>query len=75
MIFTFAILLLAEEVVPVALYAIPFLWSLVGVSAASQLGMREDWGLAVAGIAGTAILVARRRPVGATAGAPPGSRS
>ena len=60
-IFTFAILLLAEEAVPVALYAIPFLWSLLGVSAAAQLGIREDWGLAVAGVAGTAILVARRR--------------
>jgi hypothetical protein len=60
-IFTFAILLLAEGTVPVALYAVPFLWSLVGVSAAAQLGIREDWGLAVAGVAGTAILVARRR--------------
>jgi hypothetical protein len=60
-IFTFAILLLAEGTVPVALYAIPFLWSLVGVSAAAQLGIREDWGLAVAGVAGTAMLVAARR--------------
>jgi len=59
-IFTFAILLLAEGSVPVALYAIPFLWSLVGVSAAAQLGIREDWGLAVAGVVGTAILVGRR---------------
>ncbi len=65
-IFTFAVLLLAEGIVPVALWAIPFLWSLVGASAASQLGMREDWGLAVAGILGTAILLARRRrPAGA----------
>ncbi len=60
-IFTFAILLLADAPVPVALYAIPFLWSLLGASAASQLGIREDWGLAVAGVAGTALLVARRR--------------
>jgi hypothetical protein len=59
-IFTFAILLLAEGTVPVALYAIPFLWSLLGASAATQLGIREDWGLAVAGIAGTALLVVRR---------------
>ncbi len=75
-IFTFAVLLLAEEVVPVALYAIPFLWSIVGTSAAAQLGMREDWGLAVAGVLGTAILVARRRrgPTAAAA-APPGSGS
>ncbi|HEX9048959.1 MAG TPA: DUF6064 family protein [Anaeromyxobacter sp.] len=60
-IFTFAILLLAEDTVPVALYAIPFLWSLLGASAASQLGIREDWGLPVAGLAGTAVLVVRRR--------------
>jgi hypothetical protein len=59
-IFTFAVLLLAEGTVPVTLYAIPFLWSLVGVSAAAQLGIREDWGLAVAGVVGTAILVGRR---------------
>lgn len=67
-IFTFAILLLAEGAVPVALYAVPFLWSLVGVSAAAQLGVREDWGLAVAGLAGGAILVARRRRVAAAHG-------
>ncbi len=59
-IFTFAVLLLAEGPLPVTLYAIPFLWSLLGASAATALGIREDWGLAVAGTAGTAILVARR---------------
>ncbi len=84
-IFTFAALLLAEDVVPLALYAVPLAWSLVGVSAASQLGMREDWGLAVAGALGTAILLARRRRGAAahggasarraTASAPPGWRS
>ncbi len=88
-IFTFAILLLAEGPVPVALYALPFLWSLVGVSAAAQLGIREDYGLAVAGVLGTAVLAGRgctaRRPKAApdrgrgagavTAAAPPGSRS
>ncbi len=70
-IFTFAILLLAEGPVPLTLYAIPFLWSIVGGSAAVQLGIREDWGLAVAGLAGTAILVGRRlhRRTGAHGGA------
>lgn len=69
-IFTFALLLLAEGVVPARLLVLPFLWSLVGVFAAAQLGIREDYGLAVAGIAGTAVLVGafRRRPV--AAGAP-----
>jgi hypothetical protein len=84
-IFTFAILLLAEGKVPVALYAVPFLWSLLGASAATQLGIREHWGLAVAGIAGTIVLLARRRPAHARERAPeparanaaarPGSRS
>lgn len=60
-IFTFAILLLAEGPVPVWLFAIPFSWSLVGVSAAVQLGIREDYGLALAGLAGTAVLLLRRR--------------
>lgn len=60
-IFTFALLLLAEGAVPVALWAIPLLWSLVGVSAALQLGVREDYGLAVAGVVGAALLGWRRR--------------
>ncbi len=59
-IFTLAILLLADGPVPTALYAIPFLWSLLGASAAAQLGIREDWGLAIAGPLATAILIARR---------------
>lgn len=59
-IFTFAILLLAEETLPASLYVIPFLWSLIGVSAAAQLGVREDYGLALAGAVGTGILVAAR---------------
>jgi hypothetical protein len=66
-VFTFALLLLADRVGP-TLFAIPFLWSLVGVSAAVQLGMGEDYGLAVAGVAGTALLVrALRRPDAARA--------
>jgi hypothetical protein len=60
-IFTFAVLLLADGPVPPRLYAIPFVWSLLGASAAAQLGIREDYGLVVAGIAGTAVLVVRRR--------------
>jgi Family of unknown function (DUF6064) len=63
-IFTFALLLLAEGAVPARLLVLPLLWSILGVSAAAQLGIREDYGLAVAGVAGTAVLVAagRRRP-------------
>jgi Family of unknown function (DUF6064) len=60
-IFTFALLLLADARVPAWLYAVPFLWSLLGVSAAAQLGIREDYGLAVAGIVGTVLLATGRR--------------
>ena len=60
-IFTFGMLLLSKGPVPVRLLVIPFLWSLVGVSAALQLGIREDLGLVVAGVAGVALL-ARRQP-------------
>jgi Family of unknown function (DUF6064) len=68
-IFTFALLLLAEGAVPARLFVLPLLWSLLGVSAAAQLGIREDYGLAVAGIAGTGSLLAarRRRPQAAVA--------
>jgi uncharacterized protein DUF6064 len=71
-IFTFALLLLAERAVPAWLYAIPFLWSLLGVSAAAQLGIVEDYGLAVAGVVGTVMLAVGRRRA-ATAARPSSS--
>jgi hypothetical protein len=55
-IFTLGVLLLARPRVAPWLVAIPFLWSLLGVSAAAQLGIREDLGLVVAGVLGTALL-------------------
>lgn len=58
-IFTFGILLWARRRVGLHLLVIPFLWALVGFSAALNLGVREDLGLVVAGLAGTAVLAAR----------------
>jgi len=55
-IFTFGILLLANNRLPRAILIIPFLWSLIGFSAAINLGVKEDYGLVVAGLAGTVIL-------------------
>jgi hypothetical protein len=55
-IFTFGILFLARGPVPARLVAIPFLWSLLGVSAALQLGIREDLGLFAAGLMGLGLL-------------------
>lgn len=60
-IFTFGMLLLSERPVPAWLLAIPFLWSLLGVSAAIQLRVPADYGLAVAGVLGTTVIVARDR--------------
>jgi hypothetical protein len=49
-IFTIGMLLLARGAWVVWLAAIPVLWSIVGVAAAVQLGIPEDFGLSVAGI-------------------------
>jgi hypothetical protein len=68
-IFTFAVLLWCGSRVPVWLLVIPALWSIVGLSAALALGVYEDFGLVVAGLAGTALILARNRrlrPVAAT---------
>jgi hypothetical protein len=58
-IFTFGLLLWARPPVPKVLLVIPFLWSLLGFSAALSLGIREDFGLLAAGLLGTAIIVWR----------------
>ncbi|MFO8008436.1 MAG: DUF6064 family protein [Candidatus Brocadiia bacterium] len=63
-IFTFGLLLWTTRRVPKGLLVIPFLWSLVGFSAAAQLGVTQDYGLVVAGVAGTAALVLRDRAWG-----------
>ncbi len=59
--FTFGLLLLTTRTVPRRLLVIPFLWSLVGGSAAMLLGMPQDWPLLFSGIATTAILLTRDR--------------
>jgi hypothetical protein len=61
-IFTFGLLLWARRPVPFYLLIIPLLWSLVGMSAAVSLGVPQDYGLAAAGLIGTAlILIGNRR--------------
>ena len=61
-IFTFGVLLLARGVVPARLLVIPFLWALLGASAALQLGVREDLGLVAAGVLASGALLLARRP-------------
>lgn len=55
-IFTFGVLLFSEKRLPWYLLTIPFLWSLVGFSAAVNLGIKEDFGLVIAGVLGSLIL-------------------
>ncbi len=60
-IFTFGLLLLSGSYVPKYILVIPFLWSLIGMSAAVNLGIIEDFGLLVAGVAGTVLIVLQNR--------------
>jgi hypothetical protein len=56
-IFTFGLLLWADAPVPRSVLLVPVLWAVVGTSAAAQLGMREDFGLLVAAVVGTWIVL------------------
>ena len=58
-IFTFGLLLWTDKKVPSSLLIIPILWSLVGTSAALIFGIKEDFGLLVAGTLGTASIIWR----------------
>jgi hypothetical protein len=60
-IFTLGLLLWADGRVPRLLLPIPFAWALIATSAALTLGVREDLGLTVAGVLGTALLVFTQR--------------
>ena len=60
-IFTFGLLLLTTARVPKTLLVIPFLWSLLGFSAALSLGIREDFGLILAGVLTVGLLLWRDR--------------
>jgi Family of unknown function (DUF6064) len=60
-IFTFGILLWTDKKVTLLVLAIPFLWSIIGFTAALSLGIREDIGLLIAGLVGTFLIVMRNR--------------
>lgn len=67
--FTFGLLLLTTAPVPRLLLVIPFLWSLIGGSAALLLGIPQDWPLLFSGVAIPMLLLrdrARRRAAVAT---------
>jgi len=60
-IFTFGILLWAIKSVPAYLLVIPLIWSIVGMSAAVNLRVPQDYGLVVAGVLGTALILIQSR--------------
>lgn len=55
-IFTFGVLLFSVRRVAWYILIIPFLWSLIGFSAATTLQILEDYGLVVAGVVASGIL-------------------
>jgi Family of unknown function (DUF6064) len=65
-IFTIGVLLIARGTWVIWLSIIPFLWSLIGLAAAIQLGIPEDLAMPVAGALLAAVLLARRLKAQAT---------
>jgi hypothetical protein len=59
-IFTFGLLLLTTNPVPIRLLVVPFLWSMIGFMAALRLTIYEDVGLLVGLVAAAMILVRDR---------------
>ncbi|HYV91648.1 MAG TPA: DUF6064 family protein [Chitinophagales bacterium] len=60
-IFTFGLLLLSAKKCPVTILIIPFIWSVIGFTAAFNFGIVEDTGLIVAGLFSFSILLFRNR--------------
>lgn len=58
-IFTFGIFLLTINRIPKHLLIIPLFWSFLGFTAATSLGVKEDFGLLIAGVFTTGLLLAR----------------
>lgn len=59
--FTFGMLLLTKARVPAWVLIVPFLWSLVGGSAAFALAIPQDWLLLVSGVVVVPLIVLRDR--------------
>ena len=60
-IFTFGMFLLADRKFPWYLLVIPLIWSFIGVTAAPLFGIVEDYGLVVAGVLGTVLILMKNR--------------
>jgi hypothetical protein len=55
-IFTFGILLTADRKVAWYIWIIPFIWSIIGFTAALRFGIEQDYGLLVAGVIGLILM-------------------
>jgi hypothetical protein len=62
-IFTFGILLWIKTKINWYLIIIPFIWALVGTSAAINLQVSQDYGLGIAGVLGTFMIIIYNRKV------------
>ena len=62
-IFTFGILLWTLKKVAIYFVIIPFLWSIIGLSAAINLRVYEDFGLIVAGVIGLILLIINNKKI------------
>lgn len=60
-IFTFGVLLFVSKKIPFLVLIIPFLWSIIGFSAALNLSIYEDFGLLLAGILGFILLLMQNK--------------
>ena len=62
-IFTFGVLLWTIKRVPFYFVIVPFLWSIIGLSAAINLRVYEDFGLIVAGVIGLILLIINNKKI------------
>ena len=58
-IFTFGLLMWTSKRIAWGLLVIPVLWAFLGISAALSFGVKEDFGLLIAGTIGTAFIIRR----------------
>ena len=56
-IFTFGILLWAKNKIPFYILGIPIIWSIIGISAAINLEIKEDFGLIVSALIGSTLII------------------
>jgi hypothetical protein len=60
-VFTFGLLLWTDKIVPKYVLVIPLIWSMIGFGAALSLGVKEDYGLLIAGVSGFILIFIRDR--------------